>query len=124
MAVGYEIEGDVFILRLEDAYEPEELLESCSRAPRDPRFTAPMRLIVDSRRSQTMLETELIRDSLKRLAQARVFRERVAHVASDALHQALGRMAESYAEIEGIEFRSFDDIDAARLWVLTENGED
>ena len=83
----------------------------------DPLFAAPMSLLVDARQSHTTLSTESIRNWLNHLALKGAFRTRVAHVASDALHQALGRMAEAYAELEGIEFRSFPEFDEARLWL-------
>jgi hypothetical protein len=117
MTVSYQIEGEVFILRLEGEFEADELSSAGERAARDPQFTAPMLLLVDSRRSETTLSTESIRNSLNRLSRKGQFRERVAHVASDALHRALGRMAESYAELEGLQFKTFNEIEQARAWL-------
>ena len=124
MTVSYQIEGEVFILRLEGEFEADELSSAAERAARDPQFTAPMLLLVDSRRSETTLSTESIRNSLNRLSRKGQFRERVAHVASDALHRALGRMAESYAELEGLQFKSFDEIEQARAWLTASVDED
>lgn len=124
MTVSYQIEGEVFILRLEGEYEADELSSACERAARDPQFTAPMSLLVDSRRSETTLSTEAIRNALNRLSRMRHFRARVAHVASDALHRALGRMAESYAELEGLQFKSFNEIEQARAWLTAPAEED
>lgn len=117
MTVSYQIEGEVFILRLEGEFEADELSSASERAARDPQFTAPMLLLVDSRRSETTLSTESIRNSLNRLSRKGQFRERVAHVASDELHRALGRMAESYAELEGLQFKTFNEIEQARAWL-------
>ncbi|MEE8042406.1 MAG: hypothetical protein V3T15_06400 [Pseudomonadales bacterium] len=124
MTVSYQIEGEVFILRLEGEFEADELSSAGERAARDPQFTAPMLLLVDSRRSETTLSTESIRNSLNRLSRKGQFRERVAHVASDALHRALGRMAESYAELEGLQFKTFNEIEQARAWLTASVDED
>ncbi len=124
MTVSYQIEGEVFILRLEGEFEADELSSAGELAARDPQFTAPMLLLVDSRRSETTLSTESIRNSLNRLSRKGQFRERVAHVASDALHRALGRMAESYAELEGLQFKSFNEIEQARAWLTASIDED
>ena len=124
MTVSYQIEGEVLILRLEGEFEADELSSAGERAARDPQFTAPMLLLVDSRRSETTLSTESIRNSLNRLSRKGQFRERVAHVASDALHRALGRMAESYAELEGLQFKSFNEIEQARAWLTASVDED
>jgi hypothetical protein len=124
MTVSYQIEGEVFILRLEGEFEADELSSAGERGARDPQFTAPMLLLVDSRRSETTLSTESIRNSLNRLSRKGQFRERVAHVASDALHRALGRMAESYAELEGLQFKSFNEIEQARAWLTASVDED
>jgi hypothetical protein len=119
MAVTYRIEDGIFILRLAGDFEPADLTDAGERGCREPRFTPPMWLLVDSRESQTTLSTDAIRQSLNRLARMASFHPRVAHVASDALHRALGRMAESYAEIEGIEFRSFNELEQARRWLTS-----
>ncbi len=124
MTVSYQIEGEVFILRLEGEFEADELSSAGERAARDPQFTAPMLLLVDSRRSETTLSTESIRNSLNRLSRKGQFRQRVAHVASDALHRALGRMAESYAELEGLQFKTFNEIEQARAWLTASVDED
>ena len=124
MTVSYQIEGEVFILRLEGEFEADELSSAGERAARDPQFTAPMLLLVDSRRSETTLSTESIRNSLNRLSRKGQFRQRVAHVASDALHRALGRMAESYAELEGLQFKTFNEIEQARTWLTASVDED
>lgn len=124
MTVSYQIEGEVFILRLEGEFEADELSSAGERAARDPQFTAPMLLLVDARRSETTLSTESIRNSLNRLSRKGQFRERVAHVASDALHRALGRMAESYAELEGLQFKTFNEIEQARAWLTASVDED
>ncbi|MCZ6871654.1 MAG: hypothetical protein O7G84_19325 [Gammaproteobacteria bacterium] len=124
MTVSYQIEGEVFILRLEGEFEADELSSAGERAARDPQFTAPMLLLVDSRRSETTLSTESIRNSLNRLSRKGQFRERVAHVASDELHRALGRMAESYAELEGLQFKTFNEIEQARAWLTASVDED
>ena len=124
MAVSYQIEDGIFILRLAGDYQADELSTIGESASRDPQFIAPMLLLVDSRESDTTLSTDSIRNSLNRLSRSGQFRERVAHVAADALHQALGRMAESYAELEGLQFRSFADIGEARRWLTASEDED
>ena len=124
MAVSYQIEDGVFILRLEGDYQADELANVGERAARDPQFIAPMLMLVDSRESDTTLSTESIRNSLNRLSRMGNFRGRIAHVAADSLHQALGRMTESYAELEGLQFRSFDDIEEARRWLTASPDED
>ncbi len=122
MAASYEIKQRFFILRLEDSYTMDDILNACEQAFRDPDFPDHALAIMDVRHSTVLKERrpEDLRFMAGKLAAlSSRFGSRLALAAGNQLYYGMMRMAEVFSESSGMTARAFITIEEAEAWLLT-----
>jgi hypothetical protein len=121
MAVRWELEEDGTLLHVVtgEHFGTSDLLEAGRAALADPRAKPPLRLLFDNRDSKENASHDDLRSRGMQMTRGRErFVSRIAVVVSDDLHRGLARVGGAYAASSGFEVEVFEDIDAARAWLL------
>ena len=118
--VRYELrsEGTILVLTTGARFTTDHLLDTMTRALRDPAAQLPIKLLVDNRGCTESASTEEVQRRAGMLgSRVCLFVPWVAVVVSDDLQYALARMNQAYLEEHGIAVAIFRDFDEALGWL-------
>jgi hypothetical protein len=116
MSVTHTIRGDILTLVTEGDFSIREFFDALQRGMQDRDFKAPMRALIDGRKSEVNPSQEGLEDPLRFYAEIKhCFTPGWAIVAgSDISLFGMARLICTYTDFRGVDMRAYSDIDEAR----------
>ena len=120
MAISYELDDQLLIIKTEGDFQPEDLQATFEKVFSDPDFKPGTKILVHDLDSVFVPTSQQIKAGAKNIEEImKKFSTKMAIVVSSDVNYGMGRMMEIFCEQRDINVKVFKELERAKIW-LTE----
>lgn len=118
MAISYELEDQILIIKTEGDFHPEDLQSTFQKVFADPDFRTGIKILVHDLDSVFVPTSKQIEAGAKNIEEImKKFSAKMAIVVSSDVNYGMGRMMEIFCEQRGIDMKVFKELEVAKMWL-------
>ena len=119
MAISYELEDQLLIIKTEGEFQPRDLDETFKKILADPDFKPGINILIHDLDSVFIPTSKQIETGAKNIENLmKKFSSKMAIVVSSDVNYGMGRMMEIFSEQRGLDVKVFKEFKTAKLWLI------